>query len=220
MRGKQDKKYKEKTIKLRKLGKTYREIVELLGKNIPKSTISGWCKNISLKNRHVQRIKNKIHSNITSARTLALKTNKLKRLDYLKSVEKRICHLKNILENTDIAKISIAMLYLGEGAKSTKGSLMFGNSNPQIIKLFLKLLRYCYVIDESKFRCTLQCRADQDIEILENFWSNITHVPLSRFYKARIDQRTIGKKTKKIDYRGVCRIDYFSADIYLSLIHI
>ena len=86
-----------------------------------------------------------------------------------------------------------------------------------VIQLFLNLLRYCYDIDETKFRCTLQCRADQDIKKLEKFWSQITRIPLSQFYKARIDPRTNGRPSRNLDYKGVCRIDYFSADIFMEL---
>lgn len=211
------KKYKERVLELRKSGNTYSEIINLLGKNIPKSTLSGWCKNIPLSSESKLRIKNKILSNASKARILALRTNRIKRKNYLESVEKRVSYLKDSLKNKNIAKISLAMLYLGEGSKCTQGSLMFGNSDPKIIKLFLKLLRYCYVIDENKFRCTLQCRADQNIKNLENFWSNMSKISLNKFYAAKIDSRTIGKKTKKNDYKGVCRIDYFSADIYNEL---
>ena len=134
----------------------------------------------------------------------------------MQEVYSRVSHLGKLIKNKDIAKISLAMLYLGEGSK-TRSSLMFGNSDPTIISLFLRLLRYCYKIDEDKFRCTLQCRADQDIQKLEKFWSNITNIPLSKFYKARVDPRTIGKISKNPEYKGVCRIDYFSADIFNEL---
>jgi hypothetical protein len=146
-----------------------------------------------------------------------LAVNKEKRGNYLKSIEERVSHFKDILRDKNVAKISLAMLYLGEGSKTHKASLMFGNSNPDIIKLFLDLLRYCYNINEEKFRCTVQCRADQDIKKLESFWSELTKIPRGQFYGARIDPRTMGKKTKKINYKGVCRIDYFSADIFLEL---
>ena len=84
----------------------------------------------------------------------------------------------------------------------------------------MRLLRYCYNLDESKFRCTLLCRADQNIKKLEEFWSQITKIPLSQFYKARIDPRTIGKPSKKLNYKGVCRIDYFSTDIFIEMTQI
>ena len=82
---------------------------------------------------------------------------------------------------------------------------------------FLHLLRFCYNIDEQKLRCTVQCRADQNIEELESFWMRITGVSKELFSKAQIDPRTVGKPTKKAHYKGVCRIQYYSADISLEL---
>lgn len=86
-----------------------------------------------------------------------------------------------------------------------------------MIGLFLKLLRQCYEIDEKKFRFTLQCRADQNVKKLEDYWSKVTRIPLSQCFKVQIDPRTIGKPSKKKDYKGVCRIDYFSAHIDTEL---
>src|SRR3989344_1469742 len=101
-----------------------------------------------------------------------------------------------------------------------RGSLRFGNSDSFIIGLFLNLMRKYYKVDEKKFRCTILCRADQNVVDLEKFWQEITKIPKSQFYKARIDARTIGKPSQKINYRGVCAIDYFSADTFLDLMQI
>ena len=211
---------KEEAIKLRKLGKTYSEIEKEIGQNIPKSTLSYWCKKIPLTSDYRKMIRSLNVSNLNKARSMALAIKRVQREKYLKSITDRVSHLSDVIKSKDSAKIALAMLYLGEGSKTQKGSLVFGNSDPIIINLFLRLLRYCYDIDESRFRCTLQCRADQDIKKLERFWSNIVKIPLSQFYKARIDSRTIGKPSKKPDYKGVCRIDYFSAEIFIELMKI
>ncbi|MEK7598802.1 MAG: hypothetical protein AAB487_03635 [Patescibacteria group bacterium] len=158
--------------------------------------------------------------NIHKGRALALAVIRVKREHYLDEVQARIEHLGKVFRNKDVAKIALAMLYLGEGSKTPRSALMFGNSDPRIIRLFTELLRFCYEIDELKFRCTLQCRADQDIKKMEKFWSEITKIPSTQFYKARIDPRTIGKISKKPDYKGVCRIDYFSADLFNEIMKI
>lgn len=209
--------FKLKTVALRKKGKTYGEIKKIIGKPIPKSTLSYWFRNIIMSEIHQKRVSKKILENIQKAQAKALITNCIKRKKYIQEVQNRIKHLPVRLKNKDTAKIALAMLYLGEGAKGQRGSLMFGNSDPLVIRLFLSLLRRCYNIDKNKFRCTLQCRADQNIKKLEKFWLQITKIPLSQFYKARIDPRTIGKPSKKLDYKGVCRIDYFSGDIFMEL---
>ena len=205
---------------LRKTGKTYLEIKKIVRRRIPKSTLSYWCKNVKLSQKYQKRIQKLVLNYAKIGRATALIVNKKRREKYLGSVANRNKHLATVLENKNIAKIALAMLYLGEGSKTKRGSLMFGNSDPFIISLFLYLLRYCYNIDESKFRCTLQCRSDQNIENLEKFWSKLTKIPKSRFYKAKIDPRTVGKPSKKSGYKGVCRIDYFSADLFIELITI
>lgn len=213
-------KLKEKVIRLRKQGKTYFKIQKSLKQNIPKSTLSYWCRNIPLPGNYQRKIEEYNKFNLDKARKIAFIVNKNKREKYLKSVANRNKHLPIIFKNKNVGKIAVALLYLAEGRKKRRGSLMFGNSDPFIIDLFLHLLRYCYNIDETKFRCTLQCRADQNIKKLEKFWSQVTKISLSQFYKARIDSRTIGKPSKKLDYKGVCRIDYFSADLYIELTQI
>lgn len=209
--------FKTKAIVLRKTGKTYGEIKKIIGKPIPKSTLSYWFRNIVLPNMYWERMNKKIIKNIEKGRAKALVVNRMKRERYIEEVKDRVKHLSARLKEKDVAKIALAMLFLGEGSKTRKGSLIFGNSDPLVIRLFLSLLRYCYNIDETKFRCTLQCRADQKIKQLEKFWSKITEISLSQFYKARIDPRTIGKPTKNLEYKGVCRIDYFSGDIFMEL---
>ncbi|MEX0918843.1 MAG: hypothetical protein WDZ85_02650 [Candidatus Paceibacterota bacterium] len=211
-------KYKDKATKLREQGYSYSEIQKRLGTPIAKSTLSNWLKKIQLSQTSKKHIKQLITKGSKKGRKLALETNKIKRTKYLQCVHKRIEHLGiAVYKDRDNAIIALSMLYLGEGSKRRRGSLTFGNSDPNVIFLFLRLLRYSFVLDESKFRCTLQCRHGQDIKRLEIFWSKITAIPLSQFYKAQVDPRTIGKGIRKKDYKGVCRLDYFSADLFEEL---
>jgi hypothetical protein len=205
--------YKKEAVDLRRKGNTYGMIVRRLNTKIPKSTLSCWFKKVILSKDALEKLNNSISENIKKAHVAAANAKKEKRIKYLEEIKNKVSHLKKIKNSKDIAKIILAVLYLGEGSKNRR-SMMLGNSDPKIIKLFLKLLRLCYSVDESKFRCTLQCRADQNIEELEKFWQKITGIRPDKFYKARIDPRTIGKKSKKLDYKGVCRIDYFSADVF------
>ncbi|MDP3883222.1 MAG: hypothetical protein Q8Q48_04165 [Candidatus Staskawiczbacteria bacterium] len=212
---------KQRVIELRKSGKTYGEIIKKIGQNIPKSTLSDWCSKIYLSSKQKRLIDKKVIENCRKGMEIARIANRVKREKYLHSINARNKHLIKIFQNKDINKIALSMLYLGEGSKGLgRGSLRFGNSDSFVIDLFLNLIRKCYIIDEKKFRCTILCRADQDITKLEKFWQKATKIPKTQFYKTRIDARTIGKPTKKSDYKGVCVIDYFSADIFLDLMQI
>jgi hypothetical protein len=212
---------KSKAVSLRRKGRTYSEICLQLGVDIPKSTLSYWCREIPLPAGYSKKIREYNLSSLQRARVLAVEVKKSLRLKEEKDIREKNIHLARKIKDKDSAKIALAMLYLGEGMKRReRSSIMFGNSDSVVISLFLYLLRAIYKIDESKFRCTLQCRADQDIEGLEKFWSSVTNIPLNQFYKARIDPRTIGKPSVKPDYKGVCRIDYFSAKIFSELLEI
>lgn len=206
---------KQKALSLRKQGYSYSEISRLLDHPIAKNTFTGWFKNVILTDRSKKRIRNRIKRGGIIGRTIALENIKKKRRELLQNIYKKVSlEVKNIDKFT--AKLCLAMLYLGEGGKTNEW-VRFGNSDPKIIKLFLSLLRNSFLIDESKLRGTVQCRADQNIKRLENFWSETSNIPLNRLYKTRIDIRTIGKPTQKLDYKGVFVIDYFSNSIFLEL---
>ena len=212
-----DNNIKQKAIQLRKEGKTYADICQILKLSIPKSTLSYWFREIILSDDQKARI-NSIHlDQLAKNREKAVRSNKLKRNKYLARLLTDTSDYKNYLENNSVSKIALAVLYAAEGSKSPKGYVDIGNSDPEIIKLFLKMFRQCYPIDENKFRCTVQCRADQNTDLLEKFWSLVTGISRDLFYKSRIDPRTLNRPTRKQDYKGVCRINYFSAEIDLEL---
>jgi hypothetical protein len=212
---------KQQVIGLRKKGKTYAEICSSINVRIPKGTLSYWCNGIPLPKSYVQKIKKINALNLIKAREKSIEVAQKVRQGQIEKIWLENGHLFKTIKDINVAKIALAMLYLGEGHKNRKrGALGFGNSDPGTIALFMELMRNVYDIDERKFRCTLLCRADQNIKKLEKLWSKTTKVPLSQFYKARIDPRTIGKPTKKTEYKGVCRIDYFSAKIFAELLEI
>lgn len=210
-------KIKKGAMALRLQGRSYSDISKMLGRNIPKSTFSTWFKGLRLPTEVQEKIKANNLKNLVLARSASLLNNAIRRRKYLDDILKNNSHLAGIIKNPDVAKVALAMLFLAEGSKSKKASLTFCNSDPFVIELFLHLLRSCYKLSEEKFRCTVQCRADQDVHQLELFWSDVTHIPADHFSKAQVDKRTIGKPTKKETYKGVCRIDYFSAHIFNDL---
>lgn len=206
---------KEKAINLRSKGLTFFEISKKLG-GIPKSTLSTWLSNLELNNVARLRIVTKGKNQSRKNCKLATEEKRKKRTEYFNSLEFKNSSVSSSIKDVVVSKIALAMLYLGEGGKSG-GKVYFGNSNSEIIQTFLSLLRFIYTVDESKFRVTVQCRADQNTRSLEIFWSKVTRIPFKQFYATRIDPRTIGTISKKKEYKGVCRIDYFSADVFNEL---
>jgi hypothetical protein len=201
-----------KIVSLRKAGKTYSEITKET--NISKGTLSYLLKGIELSDLALAILARKTDKARNDAREKAVYVNKYKRDKYLTDLKNSYSYLSQKIKGCDEGLIALSMLYFGEGSKTNKSHLTLGNSSPELIRIFIYLLRNSFEIDETKFRCTLQCRSDQKIEELEHFWSDITNIPKSQFYTARIDPRTIGKPSRKLDYKGVCRLEYLCADIY------
>lgn len=201
---------------LRTKGKTYGEINSLLKRSIPKSTLSEWCKDITLPQNYASRIAKLNMDNLNKGRLIALEINKIRREELVKRIEDDNLPIAEHLQNREIAKIALAMLCLGEASR-TRGSFSLGSSDHRIITLFIKLLKRCFRFDIEKIRCTVQCRADQNVEALEKYWMNITKIPKRLFYKANIDPRTRGKPTKNKEYKGVLRVDYFDTKVQIEL---
>jgi len=67
---------KSRVERLRKQGKTYSEIQKILGVKIPKSTLSDWCKGLSLPLSYRAKIKKLNTAHLKKVRKKALKKNK------------------------------------------------------------------------------------------------------------------------------------------------
>jgi transcriptional regulator with XRE-family HTH domain len=82
-----------------------------------------------------------------------------------------------------------AALYAGEGSK-TGGEVRFANCDPRMIVLFLVWLRRFFDVDESKLRIRLYLHDGLDLDAANEFWSQITGIPVSQYrapYRAVAD---------------------------------
>jgi len=210
-------KTKEKAINLRKNGWSLGEISKELV--IPKNTISGWLRGISLTSRQKQRINKKWAKSAAQGRIAAAKVLRQKMDAWKNSIRSRVAHFSNLpLESAEIGKLTCGILYICEGGKyPNTRHLTFSNSNPQMIQFFITALRRYFALDEKKFRCRIKQRYDQNPEKLRKFWSGVTHIPLSQFHQSCIDKRTKGIITAKKDYMGVCDVGYHDTNLQFEL---
>lgn len=129
-----------------------------------------------------------------------------------KSLNSVNMHEKAVLD------LALAMLYLGEGVKSGDRTSI-GNSDPLILKSFVYMMKNHYNVPESKLRCDLYLRADQNPKKIKSFWSKELNLPIKNFKFVNIDKRTIGSKTYP-DYKGVCAITCGNVAIKRKLLNI
>lgn len=206
---------KEQVVRLREKGMTYGEIQGALHKKIAKSTLSDWCRNVPLPPEYKNRVEKLIKEGLSISRASALAKNQQIQEENHAKLVKELQPIKQSLNDRLTALVALAMLCLGEGSKNDDLSL--GSSDPRIIRLFLGLIKKCFVFEIEKVRCTVQCRADQNTQELEDYWMKISGIPKRLFYKTRVDPRTIGKNTLHTKYKGVLRVDYMNREVQKTL---
>jgi hypothetical protein len=201
---------------LRTRGLTYSEINKKLGTDLPKSSLSYICREIKLSETQIARIDNLTKSHLEVSRQKAVIANLNIQKKQLEDLQNQNIEFNKLSKRE--AKIALAFLYLGEGSKRTSfRGLALGSSDPKIITLYMTLLNICYGINHDEFKCRILYRADQNLNDLEAFWSGVTNIPRSSFYKTKPDSRTKGRPTLRENYKGVCVLYRKGAKIQLEL---
>lgn len=191
---------------MRKRGRSLNEIHATT--KIAKGTLSVWFSDVEL-SEHAQ---SKLLQKIKRGRYVSAENKKKRTRDafqqYLKEGEEEI---ESLHIDAPLARIMCVLLYWCEGAKSEKTGIVFTNSDPDLVRTFLHLLRVGFDIDEKKFSVCVHIHKYHNAKTQLDFWSKTTNIPLGGFIKPYQKQNT-GKRTRK-DYQGCASIRYYSNDL-------
>ena len=77
-------------------------------------------------------------------------------------------------------------LYWGEGSKYNPISIRLANSDPVLLKMFIKFLKDICGVNLQKIRLWVTIHDDTSIEKAEQFWSGQLNIPYSQFSKTII----------------------------------
>jgi len=186
---------------------------------IPRSTLSGWFKNITLTESQRTRLMKNKSDGWKIARINAVKAhNAGKALRLLQAKKEAEKVLSNIAFTPELLDIAFAMLYLGEGSK-TNGTTSIASSDPRILRFILSVLKHNYDISTDMVRCELHLRMDQDVLVTKSYWSKELDVPLDRFRYVAFDKRSENKPTYE-NYKGVCVLQCGNVQIQRKLMYL
>jgi hypothetical protein len=196
----------ETAISLRKQGTSITQIAKQL--QVSKSTVSYWCRDITLSPAAKSRII--FNSLQKSTRGMLAYTESLQkeRQERMAIDQKRGASLLGTLTPRDIFCIGLG-LYWGEGYK--KGSQEFGftNSDPVVIIFYLKWLHLVYKIESPDLiaRVSINARHRSRLAEIHTYWSHLTKIPLSQFTTASLIKTTSQKTYRnQKTYFGTLRI--------------
>lgn len=122
---------------------------------------------------------------------------------YITKYGKRPFELRqNLNQKQETLKAIGVMLYWGEGTK--KGfTVALANSDPIMVKVYLKFLREICGVDEKRLRVGLHYYKDHDPKKLVAFWSGITKIPQNQFDRPFLHFAGKGSYKSKSQYGTV-----------------
>ena len=205
---------KQKAIQLRKLGKSYNEITKILG--APKSTLSTWLKEIKIP----LKVKQKILYNAQKSWAKSITDYNKKRAILIKEKWQKF----EGETSKEIRKISIkelkligTALYWAEGYKKTRWYVMFCNSDPDMVYLFMKFFREVCLVPEKKLKPQVQIHANISENVAKQYWSQISNLPIKQFRKTL---KQISKGSKNIRAKNTLPYGVFRIYVYdVELVH-
>jgi len=194
-------------IKLREKGYSYSEILKVI--QVSKATLSQWLRNVDIASDQVERLRSK-NAEARKLGSLALRNNRIYKTK--KIIESSRLEVKSININT--LRIIGTVLYWAEGSKQNENrpskELIFTNSDPEMIKVYLLWLNKCHGIDSSNIKFEIYIHETYDKTPLElsKYWSDITSFSVDNFNKIYFKKNKVKsiRKNKGIKYHGVLRI--------------
>lgn len=206
---------KQRALFYRRRGYSLHEISSLLG--IAKSTASLWVGKEKLGSQAKTRLKKLVMAGQRKAALhKKLRTQKMESILRLK-MAKELQKVK--FSNKRQLKLSLALLYGCEGAKTDRKSrVTFINSDPLLIKQFIRLMRCTYQINENKWSCCLHLHAYHNEQKQIQYWSNITGIPKKQFTK--VYQKSNTQKRERQNYEGCLSLRYYDSLISRELYYL
>jgi len=182
-------------FKLRKEGKTYREIEKFLG--VSRSTLCNWFKNEEW-SKHIKKINTINH--IVKSKEHMLKMNASRKIHLYKKykdIENQAEKEFEIYKNDPLFMAGL-MVYAGEGDKTNRFNIRVANSEFYLHIVFIRFSEKFLNINRDKIKFWLLLYPDHNIKELIEIWSKKLDINKSNFYKSQV---IIGReKIKKLQY--------------------
>lgn len=194
-------------VKLRKVGYSHSEILENI--KVSRSSLTLWLKDIKLTKSQIERLRLK-NETARKLGSLTLKRNRIEKTR--KIINKAKSEINNL--NESYLKIIGSILYWAEGSKQKEHDpskeLVFSNSDPKMIKVYLLWVKKCLLIKPSDivFEMYIHKTYQKTQNSLATYWSKVTNFDKSCFQKVYFKKNKVHtmRKNKGKDYHGVLRI--------------
>lgn len=116
---------------------------------------------------------------------------------------------RELARTGDALYVAGCMLFWAEGGKA-RNAVRFTNSDPEMVRFFVRFLRTCFEIENEDFRLTCNLFADhlRRQREIERFWLEIAGLPETCLCKSSVNvysKYSQKKRQNKLPY-GTCRV--------------
>ena len=199
---------KKKARELRREGKAVGEIAKEIG--VSKGSVSRWVRDIPLTDEQKDNL---------------MKRNPVFRGQWAGAMKNKETALLRRMEFQDKGRVDATngsplhrmgcMLYWAEGAKN-RNCLSFGNSDNEMMKLFVRFLRECFGVETEDIAVRVNCYSDIDVGKAEGYWLSELGLDKTSLRKSSVDCGPRSSKHKGKARRlnfGVCVIVVCSVEL-------
>lgn len=111
--------------------------------------------------------------------------------------------LNNLTPEEDHLKAMALGLYVSHGNLKNNTSVKFTNSNPAIIKIFIKFLTVICGVPKEKIKASLIIYPDISVKVARDFWSRFLDITKKQFSKTTVLKSRNGSSSKKHSSYGM-----------------
>lgn len=199
-------------VRLRRDGRSYNEIRRLL--NIPKSTLSGWFRNIRLSATQRQHLMTK-NQQVWSENII--RYNKLRAKKTRQRTQREIFVSSLQIGNLSQRELRLigTALYWAEGGKGNRWRLQFSNTDPFMVRLMMRFFREVCRVPLDVFSAQIHLHPNISEQSAKRFWSRVAGIPCSQFMRSQhiVSRSSQGKRPPR-------RLPYGTFHLYVRRISV
>lgn len=186
---------------------SYSQIKDGIG--VSKSTLSTWLRDFPLSNERINELRANNPRRIERFRN-AMKAKRDRSFD---EVYKKVGSEVGALSKRDII-IGGIFLYWGEGSKSSGYTTSVSNTDPDVLKFFIKWLGL-FGVKKETLKVSLHLYKDMNIKKEIDYWTKELNIPRRCFRKPYIKDSTLSGLSYKNGFgHGTCNVRYFNKDMW------
>lgn len=194
----------------REQGLPLNEIARIAG--VSKSSVRYWVRDIELTDAQHERLRamNPAYNRqLNGSKTIARRSRAKRRAAQE--------HGRALAQKREPLHVAGCMLYWGEGAKSPKTQVCFSNSDPEMVKLFVKFLRTYFDIQPENIRISCHLFADhvERKRQIERYWLDVAGLSDESLRKSVVNLYSRSSKRKRVN-----KLPYGTCQVVLSRVHV